>query len=302
MNPYLSPRLVRSALRLLNIRPTRGMGQNFLADAHALDQIVTAAALTPADLVVEVGPGLGVLTWELLPRARQVIAIELDKRLAARLDHEFRRGLPPDLAQRLHIIQTDVLNVSPAAMLEMATSHQIDQGYNVVANLPYAITSPVLHHFLEQLPRPEVMVVLVQWEVAQRIAATPGDMSILAHIIQLYAAPEIVARVPGSCFIPQPAVDSAILRLRVHAQPAVDAASINGVIRTIKAGFAQPRKKLANSLPSGLASMGHTIERPQVLAVLEAASVSPDRRAETLSLAEWLAVYRQLQVLDGAVA
>lgn len=291
-NPYLHPGYVRAALRSLNLRPTRGMGQNFLINAAALAEIVQAAAIGPADLVVEVGPGLGVLTWELLQRAGRVIAVELDKRLAARLPEEFMATLAAAQAAALHVVQGDILDLPPGELLEQAGC---TPPYKVVANLPYAITSPVLRHFLEAVPPPQLLVVLVQWEVAQRITARPGDLSILAHAIQMYAIPEIVARVPASSFIPPPAVDSAILRLRLRPAPVLAVPDMADFFRILKAGFLHPRKKLSNALPSGLAAIGEPYGRAEAMSALAAAGVSPDRRAETVTLDEWGAIYRALR-------
>src|SRR5690349_12142337 len=228
-NPYLNPSRVRAALRTLDLRPTREMGQNFLTDAQALATIVGAAELTQQDTVVEIGPGLGVLTWELLLHAGRVVAVELDRRLAERIEQEFAHE------PRLVVVQSDILRQAPSALLG-AGSWEIGDGisiasqpptpnprlppYKVVANLPYAITSAALRHFLEAEHKPTTMVVLVQWEVAQRIVARPGDMSVLSHSVQIYAEPEIVARVPASSFVPAPAVDSAVLRLRLRPHPA----------------------------------------------------------------------------------
>jgi 16S rRNA (adenine1518-N6/adenine1519-N6)-dimethyltransferase len=302
-NPYITPARVRAALRALDLHPTRGMGQNFLIDPDALGAIVQAAELTPADTVVEVGPGLGVLTWELLHRAGRVVAVELDRRLAARLHEEF-----PDHSQ-LTIVQSDILNIAPEQILgaggwglgarsnhpnpQSPTPNPQPPRYKVVANLPYAITSAALRHFLEAAHKPDLMVVLVQWEVAERIAAGPGDLSVLAHSVQIYAEPEILARVPASSFWPAPAVDSAVLRLRMRPQPAVDV-DITALLRLIKAGFLQARKKLSNALPTGLAAMGARIEKERAIAALAAAGVDPNRRAETLTLEEWVRVYEQV--------
>jgi 16S rRNA (adenine1518-N6/adenine1519-N6)-dimethyltransferase len=315
-NPYLTTTRVRAALRALDLRPTRGMGQNFLVDPAALEAIVAAAELTPADTVVEVGPGLGVLTWELLRRAGRVVAVELDRRLVARLHEEFAQS--PNLG----VVQADILNVAPEQLLaddRRPTTDdrrptedrgwKIEDGkpsildprssipgasYKVVANLPYAITSAALRHFLEAGHKPSLMVILVQWEVAQRITARPGDLSVLAHSVQVYAEPEIVARVPAVSFFPAPAVDSAVLRLRVYPRPAVDVDDVRALLRVIKAGFLHARKKLSNALPSGLASIGARAEKEHVIAALEAAGVDPNRRAETLALEEWAKVYRNL--------
>jgi 16S rRNA (adenine1518-N6/adenine1519-N6)-dimethyltransferase len=284
------------------------MGQNFLIDAGALDTIVDAGELTRDDTVVEVGPGLGVLTWELLNRAGKVVVVELDRRLADRLHQEFA-GQP-----HLTIVQGDILNLLPERLLakgdrglgaESATPilhpasripHSLH--YKVIANLPYAITSAALRHFLEGVHKPSLIVVLVQWEVAQRIVARPGDLSVLAHSVQIYAEPEIVARVPASSFVPAPAVDSAVLRLRVRRQPAVGV-EIDALMRLIKAGFLQARKKLSNALPTGLAAMGIRIDKQRAVDALIAAGVDPNRRAEMLALAEWERVYRMLFDLAG---
>jgi 16S rRNA (adenine1518-N6/adenine1519-N6)-dimethyltransferase len=302
-NPYITPARVRAALRALDLRPTRGMGQNFLIDPDALGAIVGAAELTGADTVIEVGPGLGVLTWELLSRAGHVAVVELDRRLADRLEQELA-GQP-----NLTIVRGDILNLPPDQILatrdwrlgtgSSSSSSQSpipnpqSPAYKVVANLPYAITSAALRHFLEADHKPELMVVLVQWEVAKRIAAGPGDLSVLAHSVQIYAQPEILARVPPSSFHPAPAVDSAVLRLRVRPKPAVDV-EVTPLLRLIKAGFLQARKKLANALPTGLAAMGVRVDKARVVAALDVAGIDPGRRAETLALQEWVRVYNQL--------
>jgi 16S rRNA (adenine1518-N6/adenine1519-N6)-dimethyltransferase len=303
-NPYITPARVRAALRSLELRPTREMGQNFLVDADALAAIVTAAELTRDDSVVEVGPGLGVLTWELLARAGHVIAVELDKRLADRLGHELGADA------RLSIVQADILKLPPEQLVgdggwgmgdggPSESSHPLSPiphapSYKVVANLPYAITSAVLRHFLEAQAKPELMVVLVQWEVAERITARPGNLSVLAHSVQIYAEPQIVARVLATSFVPAPAVDSAVLRLRVRPRPAVDA-DVDALMRVIKAGFLQARKKLSNALPTGLAAMGVKIDKGRALDALAAAGVDPGRRAETVTLEEWVGIYRALR-------
>jgi 16S rRNA (adenine1518-N6/adenine1519-N6)-dimethyltransferase len=285
INPYISLARIKAGLHALEMRPSRGMGQNFLIDADVLEAIVAAAELTPSQLVVEVGPGFGVLTWELIQAAGHVIAVELDKRLAERLYTEFAT------TPNLQIVQRDILRITPTDLLE--TSER--EPYKVVANLPYAITSPVLRHFLEAEQPPELLVVLVQWEVAQRIAAKPGDMSVLAHALQIYAEPEVVLRIGPDSFHPPPAVDSAILRLRVYKEPLVAHDQVEPLLRVIKAGFLHARKTLSNSLPSGLAAMGHATTREVVLAALKHANVDPQRRAETLSLSEWQAIHSGLR-------
>lgn len=291
-NPYLDISRVRAALRAMELRPSRGMGQNFLVDRDALETIVSAAELTPDDTALEVGPGLGVLTWELVRRAGRVVAVELDLRLAERLREEF--AAQPNLT----IVQSDALRVTPGDLLAAAAGSgeglPSPVAYKVVANLPYAITSPVLRHFLEAERKPSTITVLVQREVAERIAAGPGDLSVLAHAVQLYAAPEVVALVPPESFVPAPAVESAVLRLRVRERPAVDVPDPEALMRLVKAGFLHARKQLGNALPGGLAAMGMRAEKARVLAALAAAGVDPTRRAETVTIQEWADVYRVL--------
>lgn len=285
-NPYITPGRVRAALNALDVRPSKELGQNFLVDPQALSEIVASAELSPADVVIEVGPGLGVLTYELVQHAGRVVAVELDKRLAERLRSEFVE------ARNLDVVQADIMRVKPAELLDADA-----RAYKVVANLPYQITSAVIRHFLEIVPPPALLVIMVQREVAERIVARPPDMSVLAHSVQYYAEVEIVARVPGASFVPAPKVDSAVLRLRRRAQPAVDVPEANAFFKTIKAGFLQARKMLSNALPSGLASMGIKIDKDALLGVLTAAGIDPARRAETLTLEEWARVHHGLLAL-----
>jgi len=254
-----------------------------------LQDVVSAAGLTSADAVIEVGPGLGVLTEELAKRAGWVAAIELDDRLAAALKKSlFSLG-------NVAVIHGDVLKISPAALLEESRGDLpagVDSsGYKVVANLPYYITSPTLRHFLEASLKPRVMVVMVQREVAEAVAAQPGDMSILSISVQFYGRPEIVRLVPAGCFYPAPEVDSAILRVTLYDQPAVAVSDADGFFGLVRAGFATPRKQIANSLAHGLKR-----DKADVLPLLEEAEISPSRRAETLALDEWARLW---QVFTG---
>ena len=279
LNPYLDLSRIRAALRAMELRPNRALGQSFLTSPAALQQIVDAAELSAEDTAVEVGPGLGVLTWELVRRAGRVVSVELDARLLARLRTEFAN------ATNLTLIEGDILRQDPAALAPAP--------YKLVANLPYQITSAALRHFLVPANRPSRAVVLVQWEVAERICAQPGDMSVLAHSIQIYAAPRILARVPAKSFEPVPAVDSAVLRLDTYAAPRDAEPEL--LLRLIKAGHLQARKQLLNALPAGLTSMGQRTDKAAAAAALEAAAIAPDRRAETLSLPEWQRLRAALQ-------
>jgi len=256
----------RRLLRQFDLRARKGLGQHFLIDGEVLQLITSAAELTPSDVIVEIGPGLGVLTRELAQKAGRVIAIELDNKLAAALKQTLASF------DNVTIINEDVLKIEPQ---NLATD------YKLVANLPYYITSPVLRHFLEASAKPKVMIVMVQKEVAEAIVAKPGKMSLLSVSVQFYGEPRIISDVPAQCFYPAPKVDSAILRIDPSPQPrvAVDEESFFEVVR---AGFTAPRKQLANSLAQGL-----EVSKAEVLSLLERAGIAPQRRAETLSLEEW---------------
>jgi len=261
----------RRLLRQFDLRARKGLGQHFLIDGEVLERITSAAELTPADVVIEVGPGLGVLTRELARQAGRVIAIELDSRLAAAL----KQTLAP--FNNVTIINDDVLKIEPA---DLAT------GYKVVANLPYYITSPVLRHFLEASAKPRLMIVMVQKEVAEAIVAKPGKMSLLSVSVQFYGEPRIISPVPAQCFYPAPKVNSAILRIDPHPQPRV-AVDEGGFFELVRAGFTAPRKQLVNSLAQGLG-----VSKADALSLLETAGIVSQRRAETLTLGEWARLWQ----------
>ncbi len=273
-------------VRRYRIDPKRSLGQNFLVDETHLDRIAAAADLSPTDVVLEIGPGLGTLTERLAAQAGSVVAVELDDRLI-----ELLRGRFAD-QPHVRIVHGDILELAPARLIvpQEPPAGQFDNrqfdnrqfNYKVVANLPYYITSAVLRHLLEAEVRPTLAVVMVQKEVAERICAQPGEMSLLAVSVQFYAAPRIVQRVPAGAFYPPPKVDSAVLRLDVYPQPAVRDVPPARFFQVVRAGFGQKRKQLANSLSAGLAR-----PKPEVAAALAAAGIDPARRAETLSLAEW---------------
>jgi 16S rRNA (adenine1518-N6/adenine1519-N6)-dimethyltransferase len=275
----------KALLRRYGIRARKGLGQNFLVDSDVLEAIVAAAALSPQDTVIEVGPGLGILTTELAKRVGWVIAIELDDRLAEIL----KKTLP---YENVVILNEDVLGVSPAALLQKSAPRfpSAWRSYKVVANLPYYITSPVLRHFLEAPVRPETMVVMVQKEVARAIVAGAGKRSLLSIAVQFYGRPEIVADVPAAAFYPPPAVDSAVVKIDVYPHPPVEVADVNGFFKLVKAGFTTPRKQITNSLSQGLG-----LPKNEVTAMLAKAAIDPQRRAETFSLEEWARLCRIYQ-------
>ena len=272
----------REILRRYGLTPRKGLGQNFLVDRGALARIVAAADLSPEDTVLEVGPGVGHLTRLLSEAAGRVIAIELDPNLTNLLRRE--------LADRpnVEIIEGDILALDPAALTDARTT---GRPYKVVANLPYYITSAALRHLLEAQPPPTLLVVTVQREVAERITASPGDMSLLAVSVQFYGRPRRVARIPAGAFFPPPKVDSAIVRIDVYPpeERPVQVADTQRFFDVVRAGFGQKRKQLRNSLAAGL-----HLPPEQVEAALARAGIDPHRRAETLSLEEWEALYQAI--------
>jgi len=266
---------VKSVLRQFNLRPKKSLGQNFLVDEHALNQIVRAADITPNDVVLEIGPGLGSLTLYLSEAARQVIAVEIDRTL-----------LPPlrsVLAARSNVtlVEDDILKLDPTELLSSYRTNE-RSNYKVVANIPYYITSAIIRHLLEADIKPQSIVLTIQQEVAQRIIAQPDDMNLLAVSVQFYGVPRIVQRIPAGAFYPAPDVDSAVVRIDLPNQPRVAVKNVDLFFKVVKAGFGQKRKQLHNSLAAGL-----PLNHEQIMQALNETGIDPKRRAETLTLEEW---------------
>jgi 16S rRNA (adenine1518-N6/adenine1519-N6)-dimethyltransferase len=275
--------MVSSLLRAHGLHPKKSLGQNFISDPGILAQIAAAAELSSHDLVVEVGAGVGSLTRILAEQAGQVVAVELDRQLV-----EILREQLADLSN-VEVLHGDILQFPASPLPRFPLVHL---GYKVVGNLPYNITSAVLRHFLEDEPRPRLMVVTVQREVAERIVAQPGSMSLLAVSVRFYGRPQIVAHIKAGAFYPPPQVDSAVVRIDVGEQPSValaDGVGEEDFFRVVRAGFGQKRKTLRNSLSAGLGLPPDRVEK-----ALAQANVDPRRRAETLNLAEWGEVTRAL--------
>ena len=272
-----TPGQLRRLMSTERLRPRRSLSQNFLTDPAALDAIIEAAELQPADRVVEIGPGLGVLTRRLLAAGAQVLAVELDPRLAEWLRAELT-GVPG-----FQLIEADALSLDPATMFE-------GSDFKVVANIPYHITSPLLHAFLEGERPPTLTVLLVQAEVAQRVAAPPGQMSYLSVFVQNVTDADVVARVPADAFEPSPKVDSAILRLRRRNEPAIPPGRERpSFYRLVQAGFRQRRKQLHNALAREL-----PVPREALSHAFAACAIDPERRAQTLSVDDWRCLLAQL--------
>lgn len=269
---------IRRLLAKHGIAPSKGLGQSFLADQAVTHAIVAAADLTRADTVLEIGPGLGLLTRQLAEAAGLVVAVELDGRMVGVLEEELG-----DLGN-LRLVQGDILEVDHVAALVAATGVREDElCYLVVANLPYYITSQAIRRLLEARVPPSRMVLMVQREVAERIVAQPGEMSLLSLSVQLYGQARVVRRVPASAFHPRPKVDSAVLRIDLHEAPLAGEATRERLFRLARAAFGQRRKQIHNSLSANL-----PMESEAVQALLRDSGIDPRRRPQALSVADWI--------------
>jgi 16S rRNA (adenine1518-N6/adenine1519-N6)-dimethyltransferase len=268
----------RARLRALGLRPSKRLSQSFLEDQGVAAAIVRAAKLDATQDVLEVGPGLGVLTTRLAQKARRLVAVEIDATLA-----EFLRDELLTLGN-VSVRNEDILKFDPAG--------SFDEPFVVVANLPYHITSPALRHLLTAGP-PFVarLIVMVQAEVAERIAAAPGQMSALAVAIQSQAVVRSVRRVPAAAFYPRPKVDSALLSVEpiADAERLISRTELSAFVTLVQQGFKQPRKKLVNSLAEGLGC-----DKSTVLDLLATSGIDPARRPQELAVADWVRLFRTM--------
>ncbi len=246
--------------------PNKALGQHWLKDRLILEAIADSADIITGDTVLEIGPGLGTLTSELLRRTDKVIAVEFDKSLAMKLPGQFP-------GKSLQVINEDILSFD---------LNTLPKDYVVVANVPYYITSKIVQKLMTAANKPRIAVLLVQKEVAERIAAKPGNMSILAVAAQVYAKAELGIEVPKEFFTPPPKVDSQVIILNTRAMPFVGSVNEKQFFRVVKAGFSAKRKKLRSSLAGGLG-----ISKLEAETILGDAAISPDARAEDLSLEQW---------------
>jgi len=256
-------------LHRYGLRPNKSLGQNFLLDETVLQQVVQAARITPQDVVLEIGPGLGSLTRHLAANVHQVVAVEVDSSLIPILKEVVSQF------SNVQVVEGDILTLDPVQLVSQAE-------YLVVANIPYYITSALIRHLLESSSPPRCLVLTVQQEVARRICAVPGDMSLLALSVQVYGHPDVIAHIPASAFYPPPKVDSTIIRIDRFPSPVIPSDELEAFFQLIKAGFSQKRKTLRNALAGGL-----HMSPPVVEIMLIHAHIDPMRRAETLSLSEW---------------
>ena len=248
------------------------LGQHWLTDAASLDEVVEAAQLTATDTLLEIGPGLGDLTKRLLAVTSQVTAVELDDDLIGQLQQQFGPA-------GLQLVHQNILDFDLSSM---------PAGYKVVANIPYYITGQVVRRLTSSPNPPSLIVLLVQKEVAQRLAAGPGQTSILTISAQLFGQVDALAVIPAACFVPPPKVDSQIVRLTKHTQP-ITQVPAEDLLRLVKAGFSERRKKLRSSLSGGLQR-----DKAEIDQVLAAAQIDPAARAQDLSISDWEKLYNSL--------
>lgn len=257
-------------LKSHNLKPDKSLGQNFLTDPNILERIVQIAGVTSSDTVLEIGAGLGHLTAILAQTAREVTAIELDERFIPVL---FERLAP---YKNIHLVQGDILQLDNTQLVQ-------EDGYLVVANIPYYITSRIIRKLLEAERKPREIILTIQHEVAQRVCAPSGKLSLLALSVRMYGTPKLELRIPAGAFYPPPKVDSAVIKIGLHEEPLLPDPQRENFFLLAKAGFLHKRKTLRNSLSKGLGwSPDQTAE------MLESGGIDPGRRAETLTIPEWV--------------
>ena len=282
--PRLDPLAIRRLLRAEGLKARHSLSQNFLADPDVLQAILDLAAPEPGRRVLEVGPGLGILTGGLLAGGAAVTAVELDRRLAERLGR-VHEGAIADGA--LNLVQGDILDQGIAEL--------IASPFEVVANVPYHITSPILHRFLGTAPRPDRLVLMLQREVAERISAAPGGMSYLSVFVQYHASVRIAFVVPREAFEPAPAVESAVVVIDtldpLGERPRLPAAEEAGLWHLVQVGFHERRKMVRNVLIRQLGQPADAIDR-----ALAGCAIDGERRPQTLSVDEWIALRAALGV------
>src|SRR3989338_2207036 len=272
---------IKNICRLYNLEPQRSKGQNFLFSSEVIEKIVNAAEIKNTDIILEVGPGLGILTEGLVATGAKVLSVELDKKLFEFLKVKFNG------VKNLKLVKDDVLNFQPVTYGLSA--------YKIVANLPYNITSIFLRQFLTTKPKPATMTILVQKEVAQRICASPGQLNLLAISVQLYGQPQIVDLVKRDNFWPAPAVDSAILKID-QIKDWSGLSDLAGAVtekefwRLVKIGFSAKRKQLANNLAAGL-----NFDRAKIQSMLRTLNLNDKIRAQDLAIVDWFRLAKNLK-------
>ncbi|MFN2113844.1 MAG: 16S rRNA (adenine(1518)-N(6)/adenine(1519)-N(6))-dimethyltransferase RsmA [Anaerolineales bacterium] len=273
-------RSITSLFQRYNLRPDKSLGQNFLTDPAILEKILQIAGVSEDDEVLEIGAGLGHLTAVLAKAARSVTAVEIDPRFIPVLE-ELQDAFP-----NIRLVQGDILQLDPAELIEK-------DGYLVVANIPYYITSRIIRNLLESGRVPREIILTIQYEVARRICDQSGKLSLLALSVHMYGHPSLEARIPAGAFLPVPKVDSAVIKIDLHPQPLLPEPLRTEFFEVVKAGFTHNRKTLRNSLSKGLRWPADKAEK-----LLESAGIDPGRRAETILMDEWLELTRRYDKIE----
>lgn len=273
-------------MRKYAIKPQKKLGQHFLLNENILSEIANCANLISTDHVIEIGPGFGMLTQRLLERAGAVVAVEYDGAMIPILSDIFKDN------NRLIIVEENILDLSNTQLRGFFEMSELSS-YKVVANIPYNITALLMRKFTEQAPTPDLCVFLVQKEVAKRICAPPGELSILGVSVQFYMKSEYLFEVPSKEFEPAPAVDSALIRLTPHSMY-LDFLTSSGLtvqlfFRVVKMGFSSKRKQLHNNLAAGLRRSSEEIKR-----ILNSAALGASVRAQELSIRDWITLTKSL--------
>ena len=285
MHDLTSPAVIRAIMNKYSFHCRKSMGQNFLADGNIIKKIIDAAEISPQDTVIEIGPGLGVLTQALCGVAARVITVELDQKLVVIL-----KDLLAD-CKNLSPVAGDAMEVDFDSLAKQYAGELAQRPYKMLSNLPYYITTPLLLHIVTGGFNYSSLVVMIQQEVAQRIAASPGskDYGSLSVAVQYYTVPDLLFKVPPTVFIPRPEVGSAVLRMVKRDRPPVEVPDEKIFFKIVRGSFAQRRKTLHNALSAALPALG----KEKMLDILNSAGVNPGRRGETLSLEEFAAVTRE---------
>lgn len=274
----LSSNNVQRLLKSSGLKPRKSLGQNFLVDEVVRDRIIEAAGVSGSDTILEVGPGMGVMTEKLLELAGRVIVVEVDENLVKRLQNKLARFA------NLTIVHGDILKTDLHGLLSGVAS------YKVVANIPYYITAPILRYFTQAESKPDIMVIMMQEEVALDVTAGRGNMTYLSISTQLFSRTELVFKVKADSFYPRPKVNSAVVRFDMLRHPAVAVKDVDHFLQFLHAGFSAPRKQMRNSL-----SLGLKIEADHASKLLAKAGIDPQRRPGTLNLDEWFCLNQQIE-------
>ena len=273
---------ISAILKKHDLLPDKSLGQNFLTDPNILKKITQIAGVSDTDTVLEIGAGLGHLTDQLAQSAARVVAVELDDRLIPALEENLSTH------KNIKIVQGDILSLNPQDLVS-------ENNYLVVANIPYYITSRIIRNLLESEVKPNRIILTIQHEVAQRICAKQGKMSLLSLSVLMYGEPSLEMRIPAGAFYPQPKVDSSVILMNLHETPLLKAGLRVKFFRIVKAGFLHRRKTLRNSLSKGLATDPAEVEN-----LLVETGIDPQRRAETLSMEEWLELTRNYDNINSS--